>query len=100
MTEQARETPEPLTPEEMGDFAVLYGRATPEQRAVLRAVTPDPAEPGLDVERLAEAMRSIDLELADLPGGESLADPADDPVRREYAAEVARRYDRLAGTRA
>jgi hypothetical protein len=50
----------------------------------------------LDVERLALAMKSIDLDMADLPGGESLSDPADDPIRREYAAEVARRYARLA----
>jgi hypothetical protein len=59
MTEQARETPEPLTPEEAIDalLALLPGTlghdrailAAAENIATvaLRAATPDPAEPGL-----------------------------------------------------
>jgi hypothetical protein len=82
MTEQARETPEPLTPEHerLADMAVMalgsvltgndYARyhalfrgrfvdrlnRAAEYRAALRAATPDPAEPGLR-ERIEAVVR-------------------------------------------
>jgi hypothetical protein len=65
-TEQARETPEPLTPEEWADVVDVYGSfgsrlVADRLEAALRAATPDPAEPtNPDLACICEACRTTE----------------------------------------
>lgn len=76
---------DPLTPEEMGDLSVLYGRASSEQRRLIGAAH---EERGLDVERLARAMEDVFPGWLDEAPGTAEAQAE----MREYARRLGEAY--------